>query len=617
VDAAYSAAFLTAAVGMALESDDLPDDEDPGITITRCVSAMVLDACIYEMPALGSALSDALVAALLSVQSALRHDIQKRDKAGWTAASGVVDALQRGGAVALDKTQALTPGPDMLGNKRLQFFRACALVRCLPHQFLAAPRSLALREQLQQCGLLLVALQLRYSTCEDAFAHVCKSLAALTQALTRVLRGTAVDATVSKQTADVRWVLSCMQTALQLVGGRSDAGAAPLFLDCVASAAVWVAELLVSTEPELGSQVFVDLAAFLTDDAGQVGKDPADTMRALCRASVGHHVLGALSASGLPAPARTLQAVQRHAVQVLSLAGSGSDGQSHALLEHSCGIVAATVEMCPSESTTDEDMVAALGLASKCLMGGGGRHTARALCASLRVLHTRGCLTARMCENSLHAMMCALTGTLREPQPVTKAAVLDAAATLVDLADSGTRSAMVEFLLTSSDDALVAGTGAAGPLQLLRVLLMVQCRSRDAGSSGGTDYGDSCAAIAIRALDGLAFEGSSVDIIDAQATAAVRSLGMCELAPPTALTARFLSVFVQLGVLTVLLSTRRQFQLRSARIAQALAAPDVIMAGSCPPPPSSAAFLAACELLQTALRSRFVHSFALSEMRAL
>ena len=533
VDAAYSAAFLTAAVGMALESGDLPE-EDPGITVTRCVGAMVLDACIYEQPAAGAALADALVAALLALQSGLHHDLQKRDKAGWTAAAGIADALQRGGAVDPDKTQALTAGADLIGDKRLQFFRACALVRCLPHQFLATPRSLALREQLQQCGLLLVAIQLRYSTREEAFAQVCKLLAALTQALTRVLRGTALDAapSVAKQTADVRWVLSGLQTALQLVGGHSDAGAASLFLDSVANASAWVAELLVSTAPELGSQVFVDLAAFLSDGR-QLGTDPsADNLRALCRACVGHHVLGALSASGLPAPVRTLQALHQQAVRVLSLAGSGTDGQSHALLEHSCGVLAATVEMCQPESTTDESVVAALGLAIKCLMGGGGRHTVRALCASLRALHARGCLTATMCENALHAMVHALTGTQREHQPATKAAVLDATATLVDLADSSTRSSMVEFLLTSSDDALVAGTGAAGPLQLLRVLLTVQCRSHDAGSSGGTDYGDSCAAMAIRALDGLAFEGSGVEHIDAQATAAVRSHYMCERASP-------------------------------------------------------------------------------------
>ena len=536
-DAAYSAAFLTTAVGMALESCALPEGH-PSITVTRCVSAIVLDAGIYEQPAVAAALSDALVAALDSVQSALRHDLQKRDKAGWTAASGIVDALQRGNVIALDRKQALTSGADLLGDRRLQFIRACALVRSLPHHFLAAPRGLALREQLQQCGLMLVALQLRCSTGEEAFAHVCTLLAALMQALTRVLRSTAVDAAppVAKQSPDVRWVLACLQTALQMFGGHSDTGAAPLFLDCVASAAAWVAELLVSARPALGSQAFVDLAAFLTaDDASQLGNGPAtDNLRALCRVCVGHHVLGALNASGIPAPVCTLQALQQHAVRVLSLACDGTGGLSHPLLEHSCGVVAATIEMCPPERTTDEDMVATLGLVGKCLTSGGGKHTARALCASLRALHTRGCMTAGMCENALRAMMHALTGTLRDTQPAAKAAILDAAAVLVELADSGTRSSMVQFLLTASGDALVAGTGAAAPLQLLRVLLTVQCR--EAGSGGGTDYGDSCAAMAIRALDGLAFEGSSAGPTDEQATAAVRSLYTCQRVPPSVLT---------------------------------------------------------------------------------
>lgn len=529
-DTIFCTTFVDAAVETTVSS---PDSISPGITVAGCVKDMLSDADFYELQSVSDALPSALCGALQRLLDSLFRSLKKVNKSTWNAASHTAEKLQKGEAVALDLE--LHAGGDqasshVLDAKRREFERICSLLRCLPHQFLTQQHAHALHDKLQQYCVHVVGFQLHRAGCDAACEQICCTIQATMQALTRVLHSTvAGDSALSAERADVQWVHALLRTAAAALASfvvkRPDGE--QHFMAAVSSAAVWVSQLIAVAGPDIAAPIFNDLMSDeITGETGaaQDGETSPRFWLAMCRACFGHYVLGTLSTCKKAPSLAILRALQEHATRALaSLVESGFEGGDHSRLsEHLCGMLAATTSLRPSDSNSEARIDTIVGVSCRLIGCGAGKQAARCLCASLRVLHTCGRLTSRVCKDALRAMMSALQRSQRNSSGAGNAAVLDAAVALSELASSRTRTDMVITVLASVEDALAARMASVAPLQLLGAILSAHSRLQDAENCDGENYGDHCAAVAIRAVDIIAHSDACPDDFLEQAVASVR-----------------------------------------------------------------------------------------------
>jgi hypothetical protein len=243
-------------------------------------------------------------------------------------------------------------------------------------------------------------------------------------------------------------------------------------------------------------------------------------MLVCARACIGHYVLGILSVCNISPPGSVMQALEEHAIGALT---SLVDGDDHFVLfsEHVCGILAAITDLNKHNDSSVARLEAVAGLSCRLMTHGGGKHATRCLRASLRALHTSGCLNKSICEVALHAMLRALPTLQQTDLKALRTDVLDTATAMGELVSNQARSEMVHILMRAIEDAVTNRANAAPPLQLLCVLLTVHSHIEETADDGD-NLGDRCAAVAMQAIDSIARSEAASEAAHEIATAAVR-----------------------------------------------------------------------------------------------
>jgi len=519
-DATYCSVFVDTAVQKTVAS---PKSVEAAI----CVRDMLSDANFYELRPVRDALPNALRSAVQGLQDSMRRALRKLDKPAWEAASRTAKSLQSGDAVEPPPGARFSEAcSSLLDSKRQEFEHICSFAECLPHHFLTQQHAQSLLAELQQCGVLLLSLQFHRGGGDGVLEQSCGTLRAMTDAMTRVLC-TAHGDFSSEQCTDVNWVLSWFKAAVTVSETSVAALDGPLyFSEAVASTAMWVSQLIAHAGAEIASPILADLSSLLSEETlGKLatkrrgGTQPC-RMLICARACIGHYVLSILSVCNMLPPDSVMQALEEHAIGALT---SLVDGDDHFVLfsEHVCGILAAITDLNKHNDSSVARLEAVAGLSCRLMTHGGGKHATRCLRASLRALHTSGCLNKSICEVALHAMLRALPTLQQTDLKALRTDVLDTATAMGELVSNQARSEMVHILMRAIEDAVTNRANAAPPLQLLCVLLTVHSHIEETADDGD-NLGDRCAAVAMQAIDSIARSEAASEAAHEIATAAVR-----------------------------------------------------------------------------------------------